>query len=62
MPRKEMQHYKNAAEALKKCGPSIEHVIYSTLEETTIDVPETKDFKTLAKHSETGDMKVPHVS
>lgn len=52
----EMQHYKNATDALKQI-PTIKHVVYSTLEETTVAVSE--DFKTLHKH-ETGDMKVPH--
>lgn len=53
---KEMVQYKNAADALKKT-PTIEHVVFSTLEESTL--PSTKDFKTLEEH-ETGDMKVPH--
>ena len=54
----EMKHYKNATDALKKNG-QMKHVVYSTLEETTVDVAVTKDFKDLCEH-ETGPMKVPH--
>ena len=53
---KEMEQYKNAAEALKKVG-TMKHVIFTTLEESNI--PVNKDFKTIAQHA-TGDMKVPH--
>lgn len=55
---KEMEHYKNATDALKKVG-TMKHVVYSTLEESNI--PVNKDFKTLEKH-DSGEMKVPHVS
>ena len=55
---KEMEHYKNAAEALKKT-PTIKHVVYSTLEETVIPGV-TDELKTLHEHSETGKMYVPH--
>lgn len=55
---KELQHYKNATDALKKVG-SIKHVVYSTLEETVKGVSCCDDFKILEEH-ETGPMKVPH--
>jgi uncharacterized protein YbjT (DUF2867 family) len=58
---KEVQHYKNATDALKEVK-SMKHIVYSTLEETT--VPITEDvFKTLheCKHEDAkGPMKVPH--
>jgi len=53
---KEMEHYKNATDALKQVG-GFKHVVFSTLEET--NVPHNSDFKTLEEHP-TGHMKVPH--
>jgi uncharacterized protein YbjT (DUF2867 family) len=53
----EMQHYKNAAEALKKT-PTMKHITYSTLEETVIPGV-SDDFKVLHQN-DTGKMYVPH--
>lgn len=58
---KEVEHYKNASDALKQVD-TMKHVVYSTLEETTIS-PTCDDFKTLCvcKHEDaSGPMKVPH--
>eukprot|EP00928_Gymnodinium_smaydae_P040861 TRINITY_DN2767_c0_g1_i4.p1 TRINITY_DN2767_c0_g1~~TRINITY_DN2767_c0_g1_i4.p1 ORF type:complete len:980 (+),score=188.97 TRINITY_DN2767_c0_g1_i4:411-2942(+) len=52
---KEMKHYANAAEALKKVG-GMKHVVMSSLEETANTCPH---FETIVEH-ETGPMKVPH--
>jgi uncharacterized protein YbjT (DUF2867 family) len=57
----EVEQYKNATDALKEVE-TIQHVVYSTLEETTIS-PVSDDFKTLAecKHpAANGSMKVQH--
>jgi uncharacterized protein YbjT (DUF2867 family) len=57
---KEVQHYKNATDALKEVG-SMKHIVYSTLDETTI--PISGHFKTLheCEHEDAkGPMKVPH--
>ena len=57
----EVEQYKNATDALKEVG-TMQHVVFSTLEETTIS-PVTDDFKTLAecKHpAARGAMKVQH--
>jgi uncharacterized protein YbjT (DUF2867 family) len=57
---KEVQQYKNATDALKQVG-SMKHVVFSTLEETTI--PVSDEFKTLheCEHEDAkGPMKVPH--
>ena len=53
----EVQHYKNATDALKATD-TIKHVIYSTLEDSVIPGV-TDDFKVLHEH-ETGKMYVPH--
>ena len=42
----EFNQYKNAADALKKHGATMKHVVFSTFEETTIDGL-TDDFQTL---------------
>lgn len=55
---KEMQHYKNAAEALK-ATPTMKHIVYSTLEDSVVPGV-TDDFKVLHEHAETGKMYVPH--
>ena len=57
---KEVQQYKNATDALKEVG-SMKHVVFSTLDETTI--PVTDHFKILheCEHQDAkGPMKVPH--
>eukprot|EP00448_Togula_jolla_P012731 CAMPEP_0170617166 /NCGR_PEP_ID=MMETSP0224-20130122/26263_1 /TAXON_ID=285029 /ORGANISM="Togula jolla, Strain CCCM 725" /LENGTH=311 /DNA_ID=CAMNT_0010943021 /DNA_START=58 /DNA_END=993 /DNA_ORIENTATION=+ len=54
----EYSHYKNVTEALKKVG-SMKHIVYTTLEESSLGRPGLDDFKVLAEH-ETGPMKVPH--
>jgi len=57
----EVQQYENAAAALKKTS-TMKHIVYSTLEETTIS-PISDDFKTLhdSEHGiSKGAMKVPH--
>jgi len=53
----ELQHYKNATDALKKVG-GMKHVVFSTLEETA-KTEFSKDFKVIEEH-ETGPMTVPH--
>lgn len=55
----EMQHYANAAEALK-ATPSMKHIVFSTLEESVIPGVTDTDFKVLHEHKETGKMFVPH--
>lgn len=54
---KEMRHYKNAAEALKKVG-SMKHIVFSTLEDTASHAS-MAECKVLLEH-ESGAMKVPH--
>eukprot|EP00928_Gymnodinium_smaydae_P040864 TRINITY_DN2767_c0_g1_i8.p1 TRINITY_DN2767_c0_g1~~TRINITY_DN2767_c0_g1_i8.p1 ORF type:complete len:345 (+),score=71.34 TRINITY_DN2767_c0_g1_i8:69-1037(+) len=54
---KEMKHYANAAEALKKVG-GMKHVVMSTLEETATHA-KMQDAPTICEH-ESGPMKVPH--
>jgi uncharacterized protein YbjT (DUF2867 family) len=57
---KEVRQYKNATDALKEIG-SMKHVVFSTLEETTIPVAD--HFKSLHQcehEGAKGPMKVPH--
>ncbi len=54
----EIQHYKNAADALR-ATPTMKHIVYSTLEESVLPGV-TDDFKVLHEHKETGKMYVPH--
>ena len=53
----EMQHYKNAADALKATH-TIRHVVFPTLEESVIPGV-TDDFKPSHEHKETGNMFIP---
>jgi len=60
---KEMQHYKNATDALKKMPGAMKHVVFSTLEETTfVDSSKVNvaDMKDLANDLDGKPMKVPH--
>mmetsp|Transcript_8772 Transcript_8772/g.12506 ORF Transcript_8772/g.12506 Transcript_8772/m.12506 type:complete len:313 (+) Transcript_8772:384-1322(+) len=54
---KEMEQYKNAADALKKIS-TMKHVVFSTLEDTYGEF--SKDFKIIETSEEYGAMTVPH--